>query len=149
MGIGALPAAGDGGTVEVDEQMVARSRLKEIHLIVHVGLRVACKEIDLHACYSQLMTPGKLTFAVLRLVQAELWTWSAVNPPYRRVVPDHGLHTLLVGIGQGIGHAVTVLHLVPFGIDEHIGKVQGGGHVDVLTNDIEVVGAVIVSPIYP
>ena len=48
VGIGALPATGYGGTMEVDQQMVTGGTLQQVDAVVHVALVVAAEEVNLH-----------------------------------------------------------------------------------------------------
>ena len=135
--------------MEVDEQVMTGCALEQVETVVHVTLVVAGEEVDLHAGHAQFLTPGKLALAVLGLIQPELGRGGTVDPPYRRIVPDHGLHTLQAGIGNGVFNGLAVLHRVPFGINEHIGQVKHGSHIDIFLDDLIVVRAMIVGPVNP
>ena len=150
----ALPATGYRSTVEVDEQVVAGSTLQQVELEVHILLVITGEEVNLHTSHTDLLTPGKLTFAVFGLVETELRGRSTIDPPYRRVVPDERLDTLRLGIGYGIldGLALVggqLVHIVPLGIDEHVGQTECLCHVYIFLDDVEVVGAMVVSPVNP
>ena len=41
VGVGSLPATGNSGTMEIDQQVVARGILEQINAVVHVHLTVA------------------------------------------------------------------------------------------------------------
>ena len=41
IGVGALPTTRDGGAMEIDQQMMARSALEQVDAVVHVHLAVA------------------------------------------------------------------------------------------------------------
>ena len=94
VGIGALPATRDGGTMEINQQMVLGSTLQQVDAIVHILLGIAREEVDLHASHTNLLAPGKLLLTVFGLVQTELRTGSTIYPTHRGVVPDKGLDTL-------------------------------------------------------
>ena len=149
VGIGALPAAGDGGTVEVDQQMMLGGTLQEIDAVVHVHLVIAREEIDLHTSYTYLLAPGKLLFAILSLVQSVLRRRSTIYPAHRRVVPDEGFDALRLGVVHRILNGISVFHGVPLSIDEHIGKMQGDRHIDVFLDDVIVVRAMVIGPVDP
>ena len=149
VGIGALPAAGDGGTVEVDQQMMLGRTLQEIDAVVHVHLVIAREEIDFHTSYTNLLAPGELLFAVLGLVESVLRRGSTINPAHRRVVPDEGFDAFRLGIVHRILNGIAVFHGVPLGIDEHIGKMQFDRHIDVFLDDVIVVRAMVIGPVDP
>ena len=140
--------------MEVDKQMVARSRLQEVEAVVHVHLVVAGEEVDLHASHTHLLAPGELFLTILGLVQTVFGGRCPVDPSNAGVVPDHRLDALLLCVGDGVldGLALVgrqLVHLVPFGIDEHVGQTECRSHIDILLDDVVVVRAVIVCPIDP
>ena len=149
IGTCALPASGDGGSVEVDKQMVTGSTFQQVLTVVHVHLVVAREEVYLHACHTNLLAPGKLLLTVLGLVQAVFGCRGSVYPAHAGVVPYHGLHTLRFRVGHRVLHGLAVLHGVPFGIDEHVGEFQTLGHVGISLDDVVVVAAVVVGPVDP
>ena len=145
----ALPAARNRSAMEVHQQMMARAALQQVLTVLHVHLVIAGEEVDLHTCHPDALTPSELSLAVFRFVQSELRSRCTIDPSHRRVIPYHRLHALLAGIRHCVFNGLAILHLVPFGIDEHIGQMQRHRHVDILLNDVVIVGAVIVSPVDP
>ena len=135
--------------MEVDEQVMTGSTLQQVDAIVHVHLVVAREEVDLHTSHTDLFAPGKLALAVFGLVQTVFGPWGTIYPAHGRVIPDHRFDTLRLGIGNGILNSLTILHLVPFGIDEHIGQMKGCSHIHIFPDNRIVVGAMIVSPVDP
>ena len=82
VGIGALPATGYGGTVEVDQEVMAGGTLHQVDAEVHVFLVLTAEEVNLHTCHANLLAPGKLLLAVLGLVQTVFRCRSTVHPAY-------------------------------------------------------------------
>ena len=118
-------------------------------IVLYLTLGVASEEVDLDACYSYRLAPCEFAFAVLGLVQSELRSWSAIDLASRGVVPYHRFHAFRLGVADSIFNGLAVLHLVPFGIDKDIREAEFNGHVDILTDDIVVVAAVVMRPINP
>ena len=145
----ALPSAGNGGTVEVHQQVMTGSALQQVDAVVHVLLCVAAEEVNLHAGHTNLLTPRELFLAVFGLVQAELRAWCAVDPSHAGVVPYHRLDAMSLRVVHSVDNGLAILHLVPLGIDEHVGQTKGNGQVDILADDVIVVGTVIVGPVNP
>ena len=61
---------------------------------------------------------------------------------------------MLAGITDRIFNRLAVVtlnlvHLVPLSIDEHIGKAERNGHIDVFLDNVVVVAAVVVGPVNP
>ena len=56
---------------------------------------------------------------------------------------------MLTGVSNGVFDAFAIFHLIPLGVDEHIGQMQANGHVNVLFDDVQIVGTVVVGPVYP
>ena len=54
-----------------------------------------------------------------------------------------------MSVAQGVFHVTAIIHLVPFGIDEYVRQMHGGGHVDILLHDLEVFGTMVMCPVYP
>ena len=152
--IGALPTAGNGCPMEVHQQMVSGGTFQQVLTIVHVLLVIAREEVNLHAGHTDFLAPGKLALAILWFVQTEFRSWSAVDPAHTGVIPDERFDALLTGIGNSILDGLAfvggqLFHLVPLGVDKHIGQMQRGGHVHIFLDDAIVVGAVVVGPIDP
>ena len=140
--------------MEIHQQMMTGCTLQQILTVVHVRLVVATEEVDLHASHTNLLTPCKLLFTILGFVQTVLRARGSIHPPYRRIIPDQWLHALGIGIGHGILNGLTLVgshlvHLVPFGIDEHVRQLQRDSHIHIFLDDAVVVGTMVVCPIDP
>ena len=74
MWIGALPATGYGGTVEVHHELMLGGGLEDIKIVVDHAYAVGTKEVHLDTLDSHIAYPGKLTVAPVRVVEAVAWT---------------------------------------------------------------------------
>ena len=149
IGISTLPASRNGRAVEIHQQVMTGSTLQKIEAIVHIHLIVAGEEVDLHTSHTDLLTPGEFLLTVFGLVQAVFGRRSAIHPTNTGVIPDHRFHAFLLGIVHGILYGLAIFHTIPLCIDEHIGQMERGSHVDILTDDVVIVRTMIISPIDP
>ena len=147
--ISTLPTTGYGSTVEVHQQMVTGGTLHQFDAIVHVHLVVAREEVDLHTSHPDLLAPGKFLLTILRFVQTVLGCWRTIHPTHGRVVPDHRLDALRLGVVDGILNGLVIFHRIPLGIDEHVGEMESNGEIDIFLDNVIVVAAVVIGPIDP
>ena len=141
VGISALPAAGNSSTMKVNRKMMACRTLQEVDAILHRFLFIASKEVNLHSSYAHFLQPGKLLLPVFRSIQSIVRTWCtpSLNPCSRRIIPKQRLHTPILSIFQSLLDGGSILHLIPFCINQYVWQMQGLRHIYILFNDIQVV----------
>ena len=135
--------------MEVDQQVMACGALQQVLTIVHVALVVAREEVDFYAGNPDTLTPRKLLLTVFGFVQTELGTRRTIHPTDGRIIPDEWADTFLLGVSNGVLDGLAILHFVPLGINKYVWQVQGDCHINILADDVVVVGTVVIGPINP
>ena len=149
IGISTLPTSGNGRAVEIHQQVMTGSTLQKIEAIVHIHLIVTREEVDLDTGHTNLLTPGEFFLTIFGLVQTIFRCRGTIHPTHAGVIPNHRFHTLRLSIVHGILYGLAIFHTIPLCIDEHIGQMERGSHVDILTDDVVIVRTMIISPIDP
>ena len=139
VGIGSLPTTRYGGSVEVDTEMMTSCTLKQVNHKGHILIGIAREEVNLDTYYTKPSDICEFTFTVFRFIESELRSWSTINPTNAATIPYQGLDTLRNSITHGILHGLSVLHLVPFCINQDVWKMKGCCHIGVLLDDVIVV----------
>ena len=77
MRISTLPATRDGGTVEVDHELMLGGALEDVEIVVHHTYAVGTEEVYLDTLDTHAAYPSKLAVAFLGVVEAVAWARTA------------------------------------------------------------------------
>nr|GEU28270.1 hypothetical protein [Tanacetum cinerariifolium] len=141
VGPGAVPAARDGGTVEVYQQAGSCSVVQDVHVIRHHGLRVAIEKVDFHALDAQVADALELRRALRVREQLVLGRVFRAVPRPRRVIPEDQAHVLFRAVGRQLADLVVADAGIPVDVDQrvipvHIGRVIDEGLLHVVDDGI-------------
>ncbi len=131
--------------------MMASRTLQEVNAILHRLLLIASEEVNLHSCHAHLLQPSELLLSILWSIQSLMRSrrTPCLNPSRRGIIPKQRFDTIVLGVLQSLLNGRTILHLVPFCINQNVWQFQNLRHIYIFLDDIQVVAAMIVSPVYP
>ncbi len=128
---GALPAARQGGAVEVEHQPVRRGIFHDVQVVADHRLPVAAEEVDLHPGHAHRLEPRERADAAGVGQHAVARGLRRVVPAAGRVVPEQDGHVLAARVSDQLVHPVFADLRVPQGVDQGIAPAHARGEVDV------------------
>ncbi len=147
VGVHALPATGQGATVEDDHQPVVVGIGEYLLVETHGLLLVAAEEVHLDALHADTLHPAHGLLAQDGVTHHVDGTLLDVVPPAAGAVPEEQLYALRTSVVCQLAHTLVTDVAVPPVVDEHVGIAHRLRQTDVL--HLVVPADTVVLPEYP